>query len=91
MATEDWTKAEQQAIEARAEAGTAFEQIVEPETHIDQAAFWARMEVLAETRKWEALVASKEGGQQWWRIGLAVGKSPEPLRQQFNRRMSKGD
>ena len=63
-----------------------MESLVEPEDPIDRAAFWSRVEAVAESRKWDALADAKDGGYPWWRLGLAVGKSPEPLRQQFYRR-----
>lgn len=86
MATDDWTEAERQAIEVRDLGQDAVASLDEPKDSIDRAAFWSRVEAIAESRKWEALADAKDNGYPWWRLGLAVGKSPEPLRQQFYRR-----
>lgn len=86
MATDEWTDAEHQAIAARQGGVTAAENLDEPAESIDRAAFWARVEAVAENNKWQALDEAKEDGHPWWRLGLAVGKSAEPLRQQFYRR-----
>ncbi len=87
MASDEWADAERQAIEARATGEKAASELPQPADPIDRAAFWSRVEAVAESKKWAALSEAKHTDQHpWWRLGLAVGKSAEPLRQQFYRR-----
>ena len=76
MATDDWTNAERQAIDVRDLGEDAVESLDEPKDSIDRAAFWSRVEAMAEARKWDALADAKNDGYPWWRLGS--GRREEP-------------